>query len=64
MLDGRAWPKVRDLCMVVAAAFEELEKIRQSQTDCLWVDCLITPVMVIHLYTHAERATGCFTCTY
>lgn len=71
MLDGKAWPKaVRGLRMVVcallepliisgtstvAAIVEELEGIRQSRIGRLWVDCLITPVMIIHLYLRAER---------
>ena len=71
MLKGSAWPKaVRGLRMVVCALLEplitagkttvdvmeeELEKVRQSRTGRLWVDCLILPVAIIHLFLRAER---------
>ena len=71
MLKGSAWPKaVRGLRMVVCALLEplitagkttvdvmeeELEKDRQSRTGRLWVDCLILPVAIIHLFLRAER---------
>ena len=35
---------------------EELEKIGQvSRTGRLWVECLIMPVMIIHIYLRTER---------
>ena len=71
MPKGNAWPKaIRGLCMVVsalleplilsgkstvAAIVEELEMARESWTGRIWVDCLITRVMIIHLYLRAER---------
>ena len=71
MLNGKAWPKaIRGLRMVVCALLEplilsgkttvheieeELQKVCQSRTGRLWVDCLITPVLIIHLYLRAER---------
>ena len=36
-----------------------MEKIGQvSRTGRLWVECLIMPVMIIHLYLRAERTGG------
>ena len=71
MLNGKAWPKaVRGFRMVLTALLEplilagnttvveiteELEKARQSRTGRLWVDCFITPLVIIHLYLRAER---------
>ena len=71
MLKGKAWPKaVRGLRMVVCALLEpiiesgkmtmdtieeELDKARQSRTGQLWVDCLVIPVAIIHLFIRAER---------
>src|SRR6218665_1327694 len=71
MLNGKAWPKaVRGLRMVVTAILEPLvlsgtktvasledkfEEIRGSRTGRLWIDCLIIPVTIIHLYLRAER---------
>jgi len=34
---------------------EELDNARKSRTERLWVDCLIIPVMILHLYIQAER---------
>ena len=71
MLNCKAWPKaLRGLRMVVSALLEplilsgittvdamevELEKIWQTRIGRLWVDCLIKPVIIIHLYLRAER---------
>ncbi len=71
MLCGKAWPKaLRGLRMVVTALLqpmvlsgkvtmeaisEELEVARLSRTGRLWVDCLIIPVGIAHLFLRAER---------
>jgi len=71
MLNGKAWPKAtRGLRMVVTALLqpfvvsgetsvdaiqEELDNARKSRTGRLWVDCLIIPVMILHLCIWAER---------
>lgn len=34
---------------------EELDVVRVSRTGRLWVDCFITPVIIIHLFLRAER---------
>ena len=38
----------------VDAIQEELDNARKSRTGCLWVDCLIIPVIILHLYIRAE----------
>ena len=71
MLNGKAWPKaLRGLRMVVTGLLkefvvsgansrdtlhEELEMARGSKTGRLWVDCLIYPVSIAHLFIRAER---------
>ena len=71
MLNGKAWPKaVRGFRMVMSALLEplilsgnttvveiteEFDKSRQSRTGRLWVDCFITPLVIIHLFLRAER---------
>jgi hypothetical protein len=71
MLNGKAWPKaLRGLRMVVAVLLEDvvkagntspeaiqeaLEEARKSPTGRLWVDCLIMPVIIAHLFLRAER---------
>ena len=71
MLTGKAWPKaLHGLRMVVVALlepfilsgvnsvedFEEiLEKAQTSRTGKQWVECLIQPVIILHLYLRAER---------
>lgn len=70
MLNGKAWPKaVRGLRMVVATLLEDiilrdstaddieqtLNKIRETATGRLWVDCLITPVMILHMFIRSQR---------
>ena len=71
MRNGKAWPKaIRALRMVVAALLqpiidsgkttpadieEALHKAQMPRIGRLWVDCLILPVFIIHLYIRAER---------
>jgi hypothetical protein len=71
MLNGKAWPKaLRGLRMVVTgllsdyvlmgkntyeAIDEELQSARSSKTACLWIDCLIYPVLLAHMFVRAER---------
>lgn len=71
MLNGKAWPKaVRGLRMVVVTLLEDvitsgdvdieninllLENIRKTATGRLWVDCLILPVYILHLFIRSQR---------
>lgn len=71
MLNGKSWPKaVRGLRMVVVALLKEyvsdgnltpesiatkLEEARLKPTGRLWVDCLIIPVVLIHLFIRSEK---------
>jgi len=71
MLNGKAWPKVTGgFRMVVIALLqpfvvsgktsvdtiqEQLDNAKKSRTGRLWVDCLIIPVMILHLYIRAVR---------
>ena len=71
MLNGKAWPKaMRGLRMVVVALIKNaisegttaneievyLNRVRAgSLIGCLWVDCLIQPVLIAHLFVRAER---------
>ena len=34
---------------------EELQLVRSSKTACLWVDCFIYPVLLVHMFVRAER---------
>ena len=70
MLNGKAWPKaVRGLHMVVTEVLrdfisgntthesleEQLASYRTSHMGRLWVDCLVPPVYLAHLFIRAER---------
>ena len=71
VLNGKAWPKaLRAFRMVVTellraclekgkataeAIEEELQSARSSKTAQLWIDCLIYPVILAHLFVRAER---------
>ena len=71
MLNGKAWPKaMRGLRMVVAALIKNaisegttaneievyLNRVRAgSLIGRLWVDCLVQPVLIPHLFVRAER---------
>lgn len=71
MLNGKAWPKaMRGLRMVVVVLLEEivhtghttlddiyiaLENACEKPNAKLWVDCLVTPVIIAHLFIRAER---------
>ena len=78
MLNGKAWPKaMRGFRMVVAvllegvvkasntcpeAIQEELEEARKSPAGRLWVDCLILPVIITHLFLRVNvQETGNYT---
>jgi len=39
----------------VEALVDELEKANQSPTGRMWIDCLIMPVVIIHMFLCAER---------
>ena len=71
MLNGKAWPKaMRGLRMVVVALIKNaisegttaneievyLNRVRAgSLIGRLWVDCLVQPVLIPHLFVRAER---------
>jgi hypothetical protein len=71
MLSGKAWPKaLRAIRMVVTSLLEDqpadnfsspqafenmLEALREQPTGRLWIDCLIVPCIILHLYIRAER---------
>ena len=70
MLNGKAWPKaVRGLRMVVVYLLENavqgsisvqsveavLTEARKWPTGKLWVDCLVSPIIIVHLFIRAER---------
>ena len=70
MMNCKAWPKaLQELRMVTSALLDEvhyrgitvvdlqaeLEKARQLPTGRLWVDCLVIPVAIVHIFIRAER---------
>ena len=70
MMNGKAWPKaLRGLHMVTTALLDdihsrgisavdlqaELENARKLPTGRLWVDCLVIPIAIIHMFIRAER---------
>ena len=72
MLNGKAWPKaVRGLRMVAAAILDDFITVEQPQSKHLsmsyrkqaslqQVDCLIMPVVIIHMFLRAEREDDWF----
>jgi len=80
MLNGKAWPKaIRGLRMVVTCILETfikegnisvtaLEDVlcsrRTTPTGKLWVDCVITPIIILHLFIRAEREKEIDPCIY
>ncbi len=71
MLNGKAWPKslrgfrmmttvllediVTSGCHTPDQVLEALAKARISNMGKLWVDCFITPVLIMHMFVRAER---------
>ena len=70
MMNCKAWPNaLRADRMVTSALLDEvhyrgitvvdlqaeLEKARQLPTGRLWVDCLVIPVAIVHVFIRAER---------
>jgi len=68
MLNGKAWPKaVRGLHMVAAAILDDsincgatrvealVDELDGLPTGRMWIDCLIMPVVIIHMFLRAER---------
>ena len=39
----------------VKALVDELQKASQSPTGRMWIDCLIMPVVIIHMFLRTER---------
>ena len=78
MMNCKAWPNgLRADRMVTSALLDEvhyrgitvvdlqaeLEKARQLRTGRLWVDCLVIPVALVHIFIRPEReSAGCYIC--